>query len=148
MQLTITCITNDRHIIGFDYENGRQFDLSEATFIKYYENGCKFWQEMRVLNQSEIPSYADLSTVHWDNNFGCFRFLIPANSKQIYDSRRKYVFFHETPYGTHYFCKRGVESSYIGDAKLFDETDVYKQANYMKSHPMYRTQGWRFILVS
>lgn len=148
MQLVITMITPDRKIVGYDYETSRPFNWSEATFIKHYEQGCKFWQEMRVLNQNEIPSYADLSTVQWDNRYGCYRFLVPANSKQIYDARRQYVFLHETPYGTQYFCKRGVESSYIGDAKVFDETDVYKQANYMKSHPMYRTQGWKFIPIN
>lgn len=148
MQLVIVSVTQDRKIIGYDYETGRQFGWSEATFTKYYEQGCKFWQEMRVLNQEEIPSYADLNTIRWDSTYGCYIFLIPANAEHIYNARRKYVFLHETQYGTQYFCKRGVESSYIGDAKLFDDTDVYRQANYMKTHPVYRVQGWRFIAVN
>lgn len=148
MILVITSISNDRRVSGYDYENGRTFCWSEATFIKYYEQGCRFWQEMRVAKRSEIPSCAELSTITYDNGYGYFKFLIPADARQIYMARRKYILFRETNYGVHYFCKRGVESSCAGDAKIFDDSNVYKQLNYMKSHPMYCKQGWKCVPVN
>lgn len=125
------------------YPSGRQFTWSEATFLNHYYDGESFYKLGQVLNQSEIPRTAISETVQWNSDYGCWRFLVRMNVKDIVNKRQKYVFVRESAYNhqAEFYVNKGVSTSSMFEAKVFDESNVYSQMRlFEKMKAGYRVQ--------
>jgi hypothetical protein len=128
-----------------EYETGKTFTWSEGTFLKHYENGETFYQYYQCLNESEIRRLADSDTIKYDSDYGCYIGLVPAKElvKRYVQTRKMYIFFRESRYNgcAEYYVGPNQTTNVLGEAKRFDETNVYSfEAICKKNRLGFRSQ--------
>jgi hypothetical protein len=129
----------------YDYDNNKSTVWSEATFLKYYNNGEQFYQVGQCMYEQEMAGCGAIKgTENYNTDYGCWQFLMKADVKMYFATRKQYIFFKENKYSgqAEYYCRRGITSNIMGDAKIFDESDVYAQIKvFEKARIPYRVQA-------
>lgn len=146
MKYNILCQVDANRVYYLrEYPSGRQFTWSESTFLNHYYDGESFYRFEQVAKQHEIDRNAVRETIKWNNDFGCWQYIVKADVKPIYNNRQKYVFVRESRYNgqAEYFVRKGVNSYNMLDAKIFDESDVYAQMKVLEK----MKSGFRVIRV-